>query len=104
MGPYSPMCCSSPVDDRRLLLSLLININTFYSLFTLAMCRKTIFMIMLFIVLHISGIFHITISGITPENVVIHTWNTVLGEIIISNIKVHFSAHNRDKLILSTNL
>ena len=102
MGPYSPACRLSLVDDGRLLYSLLININTFYPLFALAMCHKIIFMIMLFIFMHISGMFHISMCGITPENAVIHTSNTILGEIRISNFKVYFSAPNRGKLRLST--
>lgn len=104
MGPYSPTCCLSLVDDGRLLYSLLININTFYPLFALAIYHKIIFMIMLFIVMHSSGIFHIPICGITPENAVIDTSNTILEEIWISNFKVYFSAPNRGRLRLSTEL
>lgn len=92
------------VDDRRLLYSLLININTFYPLFALAMCHKIIFMIMLLIIMYISGIFHIPTCGITPENAVIHTSNTIRGEIQISNFKGYFSAPNRGELRLSTEL
>lgn len=84
MGPYSPTCRLSLADDGRLLYSLLININIFYPLFALAMCHKIIFIIMLFIVMHIAGIFRIPVCGITP-NAVTHTSNTILGEIWISN-------------------
>ena len=98
LGPYSPTCRLSLADDGRLLYSLLININTFYPLFALAMCHRIIFMIMLFIVMHISGIFHIPICGITPENAVIQTSNAILGEIRVSNFKVYFSVPSRGKL------
>lgn len=60
-------------------------------------------MILLFIVTHILGIFHTSICGITPKNIVIHISN-IWGEIESSNFKVHISAHNRGKLRLSTEL